>query len=70
MATKQTTATKRLKVGDRVMLPASKRRGTVVEDRGNFAPDGSQIVAIHLDGRDEDDAFDVAAMFLERIDSE
>jgi hypothetical protein len=68
MATKQTTATKRLKVGDRVMLPASKRRATVVEDRGNFAPDGSQIVAIQLDG--EDHAFDVAAMFLERIDSE
>jgi hypothetical protein len=68
MASKQATATKRLKVGDRVMLPASKRRGTVVEDRGNFGPGGSQVVAIQLDG--DDHAFDTGAMFLERIEGE
>jgi hypothetical protein len=68
MASKQATATKPLKVGDRVMRPVSKRRGTVVEDRGNFGPGGSQVVGVQYDGRDH--ATDVGAMFLERIDDE
>lgn len=59
---------KKLKVGDRVVLrvAGSERYGVVVEDRGQLAANGSQIVAIQV-GDDEDLRFEVRAEHLKRV---
>jgi transcriptional regulator with XRE-family HTH domain len=60
-----------LKVGDQIAssLPGIDWKGVVAENRGAFAPDGSQIVAIRLDFEPDYPPFDVRADDLERVET-
>lgn len=69
MARTKTSPPGWLKVGDRVVsnTPGIDWTGTVVEDRGPLAINGSQIVAIRLDYAPEAPQFEVRAEELERV---
>jgi hypothetical protein len=68
MSRSSAATTKKLKVGDKVVLRVAGRAryGVVIEDRGPLASNGSQIVAIEI-GNDEDRRFEVRAEYLERV---